>query len=560
MSIQITYDNFTFKDPIPFVSKNQEIINYGDRFGQITKVTLQGQLTGACPDDFRELITGQNNLISGFSRDFKKLSIVEDNKTLFNADSCIVRNINFDQSKYVRLLNYTIELDCYETDLFSGVYGILDPVNEYTFTENEDQSVAISHNISARGINTSTNSALNNARNYVYTLTGYDPSILPININNTNYVPLLRSYTENINRLNGTYNIQENYVVDISNDNYINSTYFTRYTTTVSKSINTDFDNVSIQGTVQGAKRAPFTGVRYYTSGLNLSGICKNAFGGEINSIPVSLSFSENPAANSINFSAAFDNNILTGEYSKTYFDYNIEMSKDEITSLTSLTISGPIIARGNLKQKYESTLQFIQDIITNYGSVENYLYNKTNEIYTKLKPTMNIGSNIFLNPKYRSFTINKSPERGEISLSATFDDKDLPPNISSIVRSSSFNLNFEPKIDLFKPRPTFNINGFYIIYELGEAKKLARLGINSTTEFITTATTDAAKSDQYSILTGLKYTYGNETYYIESESSSLDQANDYVTRSINSSIQYSKKNSAEDTNPVFMPAKIIIN
>jgi len=562
MSIQITYDNFTFKDPIPLVSKNQEIINYGDRWGQITKITLQGQLTGmgGCPDNFASLISGQNNLISGFSRDFKKLSIIEDNKTLFEADACIIRNINFEESKYVKMLGYTIELDCYERDLFSGVYGVLDPVNEYTFTENEDQSVAISHNVSARGINTSTNSAIENARNYVYSLTGYDPNVLPININNSNYTPLLRSYVENINRLNGTYNIQENYIVDISNDPYINPVYLTRYTNSISRSINTDFDTVSIQGSVQGAKRAAFTGVRYYTSGLNFSGICKAAFGAEINPIPLSLSFNENQAANSINFNASFDNNIITSDYGDVYFDYNVDISKDEITSLTSVSISGPIITRGNLKRKYEKVLEFLQNIVNDYSSVEDYLYNQANSIYTKLKGTMNIGSNISLNPKYRSLNVVKNPEKGEITLSATFDDKDLPPDVSSILRSSTFNLTFEPKIDLFRPRPTYNINGFYIIYELGEAKKLAKFNVNASTEFINTSSTDQAKDDQYNILTGLKNTYAPDTnYYIQNESTNFDQANGYFTRTASSSVQYSKRNSAEDTDPVFMPAKIII-
>lgn len=558
MSIQVTYDNFTFKDPIPLVSKNQEIINYGDRWGQITKVTLQGQLTGAggCPDNFASLINGQNNLISGFSRDFKKLSIIEDSKTLFEADACIIRNINFEQSRYVKMLGYTIELDCYERDLFSGVYGVLDPVNEYTFTENEDQSIAISHNISAKGINTSNNSALNNARNYVHTLTGYDPSVLPININNTNYTPLIRSYVENINRLNGTYNIQENYIVDISNDAYINPAYFTRYTTNISKNLTSDFNTISIQGTIQGAKTGLFANTRTYAQNLDLYTICQNVFDETLNDIPISLSFEENQASNLISFSAAFDTDTID-PINSTYFDYSVEINKDAITSLSSITISGPIKSRGNLKQKFENAKQFITDQISTYGSLPDYLFNEAESIYNNLKSTMNIGSSISLNNRVKSFSITESPEKGEISLSATFDDKDIPPGISSVVKSSSFNLNFEPKIDLFRPRPTYNINGFYIVYELGEAKKIAKVGINATTEFVASADVDLAKDDQSTILATLKNTYTNGTYYIENESSSFDQSSTNYTRNISSSVQYSRKSSILDTDPVFIPGKI---
>lgn len=556
MSIQITYDNFTFNNPIPFVSKSQEIINYGDRWGQITKISLQGQLTGACPDDFNVLFTGQNNLISGFSRDFKKLSIKEDGKTLFEADSCIVRSINFDSSKYVRLLNYSIDLDCYERDLFSGVYGVLDPVNEYTFTENEDQSITINHNISARGINTSSNSALNNARNYVYTLTGYNTSILPINISNTNYVPLIRSYVENINRLNGTYSIQENYIVDISNDPDISPAYFTRYTTNISQNIASDFNNISIQGTIQGAKTGNFANTRSYAQNLDLYAICQNVFDETLNDIPISLSFEENQAANLINFSATFDTDTIEPTNS-TYFDYSVEINKDTITSLSSITISGPIKSRGNLKEKFENAQQFIADQITAYGNLPDYLFNEAQSIYNSLKTTMNIGSSIHLNSRVRNFSITESPERGEITLSATFDDKDSPPG-SSLVKSSSFNITREPKIDLFRPRPTYNINGFYIVYELGEAKKLAKAGINCTTEFIASADTDSAKNDQATILSQLKSTYAGGTYYIENESSNLEQSK-YYTRNISSSVQYSKKSSILDSDPVFIPGKIYV-
>jgi len=567
ITTSITYDNFTFKEPIPLVSKNEEIINYGDRWGQITKISLQGQLTGVCPNDFNQLISGQKNLISGFSRDFKPFTISENGKTIFTSDTCAVRSINFDQSKYVKILNYTIELDCYERDLFTQSFGVLDPVNEYTFTENEDQSLTINHNISAKGINTSTFSAMDNARNYVYALTGYNPSIIPININNSNYTPLLRSYTENINRLNGTYGIQESYVVDISNNAYINPQYFTRYTTTINKSINTDFDSISIQGSIQGAKRTPFSGIRYYASGLNLFNICANNFGSstQLNNIPISLSFDENQAANTINFNATYDTNIIYDEdysnFTTSYFDANTDISKDTITSITSVSISGPIVARGgNLKQKYESAKELVNRIIQDYGDITTYLYIQANLAYISIKSIMNIPSLITLNPNFRSFSITDSPEKGEISLSATFDDKDYVTDpAGGNIKSNSFEVSYEPKIDLFRPRPTYNINGFYVVYELGEAKKLATANINSTTEFKKNTTTDNAKTNALLTLDYIKDTYVTGPYILLNESASFDQTKYGETKSSTSSLSYSKQNSANDTDPVFVPAKIKI-
>jgi len=560
MSIQITYDNFSFNNPIPFVTKSQEVINYGDRWGQITKITLEGQLTGTCPNDFGQLITGQNNLISGFSKDFKILNIVEDGKNLFKGDSCIVRNINFDQSKYVKMLGYTIELDCYESGLFSGMFGVLEPTNEYSFAENPDKSITINHNISAKGINTSARSSIENARAYVNSLTGYDTNILPININNTpTYTPLLRSLSENINRLNGTYSIAESYIVDISNDVNISSNYFTRYTTNITKSINSDFDTISIQGTIQGAKRGNFTDTKNYARNLDLYTICQNVFDGTLNDIPISLSFEENEAANSINFSATFDTDTINPTNS-TYHDYSVEINKDVITSISSVSISGPVKSRGNLKNKFENAKQFVLDQISTYGTIPEYLYAQANSIYNNLKSTMNISSSISLNPNWRNFTITENPERGEISLSATFDDRDVPPGSAGIVKSNSFEISHEPKIDLFKPRPTYHTNGYYIVYTLGDAKKLAKFNINSTTEFNIGIVIDTAKNAQSSIINAIKGTYGGGVSdYIENESTNFDKNSSNYAKSASSSIQYSKKDSKLDSSEVFVNGQINI-
>ena len=168
----------------------------------------------------------------------------------------------------------------------------------------------------------------------------------------------------------------------------------------------------------------------------------------------------------------------------------------------------------------------------------------------------MNIPSVITLNPNFRSFSITDSPEKGEISLSATFDDKDYAVGY---IKSNSFEVSYEPKIDLFRPRPTYNINGFYVVYELGQAKKLATANINSTTEFKKNTTTDNAKTYALLTLDYIKDTYVTGPYILLNESASFDQTKYGETKSATSSLSYSKQNSANDTDPVFVPAKINI-
>jgi hypothetical protein len=298
---------------------------------------------------------------------------------------------------------------------------------------------------------------------------------------------------------------------------------------------------------------------------LNLFNICANDFGSstQLNNIPISLSFDENQAANTINFNATYDTNIIYDEdyfyFITSYFDANTDISKDTITSITSVSISGPIVTRGgNLKQKYESSKALITAILNDYSNISSYLYFIALNAYISVRSIMNIPSNITLNQNFRSFSITDNPEKGEISLSATFDDKDMVPDADN-VKSNTFEISYEPKIDLFRPRPTYNINGFYVVYELGEAKKLATANINSTTEFKKNTTTDSAKSDASLALNQIKDTYITGSYILLNENANFDQTKYGETKSATSSLSYSKQNSANDTDPVFVPAKIKI-
>ena len=277
------------------------------------------------------------------------------------------------------------------------------------------------------------------------------------------------------------------------------------------------------------------------------------------------MSFQEDREARTVSFSASYNTDVIQGDYAQSaapYLDFTTDFNKDEITSITSVTISGPIITKGNLKERYESALNYLDDIVFNFGTVQSYLYYiANNSAYIPLKNTLGIGSNINLNPNWRSFNVTKNPEKGEITVSATFDDKDnITPSLTEeVTKSNSFEISYEPKIDLFKPRPTYNINGFYIVYELGDAKKLATVNINSTSEFLTDTLTDRAKSDTRETLNILKTVYANQSYILMNESYNFDQVKEGYTKSSTSALAYSIQNSSRDTSPVFLPAKILL-
>ena len=60
--------------PTPYVSLNQEVINYGDRWGIQNKITLNGVITG---QTFNDLYFAQTGLVDLFSSSYQLLEVNE---------------------------------------------------------------------------------------------------------------------------------------------------------------------------------------------------------------------------------------------------------------------------------------------------------------------------------------------------------------------------------------------------------------------------------------------------------------------------------------------------
>ena len=82
-----------------------------------------------------------------------------------------ITSISFEESAYNGMLNYTITLN---SSTMTG--NVINPVNQYNFTENKDKTISLSRSLSAQGINTakypSKSNALENAITFVTQNTG----------------------------------------------------------------------------------------------------------------------------------------------------------------------------------------------------------------------------------------------------------------------------------------------------------------------------------------------------------------------------------------------------
>ena len=132
------------------------MIYTADKWCQVTKIGLAGRIPGT----YAEINTKRAAITSAFSSDFKTLKVIENASTIVQFDHCIIRSVSFSPSNF-GAADYTIDIECYESSNFNGTFGVLDPVNEWSFSQQENNLVTVSHKVSARGVKTSNQPIVN---------------------------------------------------------------------------------------------------------------------------------------------------------------------------------------------------------------------------------------------------------------------------------------------------------------------------------------------------------------------------------------------------------------
>jgi hypothetical protein len=553
----ITYNAYTFPLPSPFIEKENSVINYGGIWGQATKIKLKGFLEG---ESYLDTLSKQGLLVSGLSQDYKSLTISLDGADL-NLDIAKVVSINFSQQNTLYISEYDVQFEGYESGLFNGTFGILDPINTYSFQENSNNSMTLNHKISAKGFNTSTstNNALQNAQNFVNNLLGYDSSFKPIKIKDITYEPILTNISEKINRIEGIYSVEETYLIDLSGSDSLS--YFTRYKINVDQNKENDFVVVSIDGDVTAPinnlpSESPvnMSDVRDYISNLDLKNICEDVVTGvTLFEVPSSLSFNENEKNKKIAFSCQFTSDSINNG---VYFDYNINISYDFIQSAGVFEINGDIKTNGHLKDKYEKVKNYFDSEIAE--DVENYLYEIVQSYYTGFKSSLGYSNSFALDEKCKNLSINKNPFLGQISISAAFSDDKRILNIDREISDISYAVKETPNMEIFSPRPTMDINGGYIIYQYDIVKNLKSKDLSIEISFKNNIDVNSAKSILDSYVADLQSSYSLENLIVLDENLNFNRAsNTSYIKSLSYAASLQEKSSANTTN--FLPGKISI-
>lgn len=379
-----------------------------------------------------------------------------DAEKIYEKSGIIIRSINFNESPYFGVLDYNIELNSLE---FSG--NVTDPKNEFSFTENKDKSVTLNHSISARGLNTNTNSyksnALQNAIDFVKTYTGLNniPTLKFISgVNSRNFY--LQNFSESIDRLNGTYSIEEEYQASLLNTGLSGNL---SYTINIDSGVSSNFLQINIRGGYKGAHNGDINQLR---NSLNITGLITGSYSGYFNPTPLQYNISENTGENSISFDYSFDNIDLPNPY----FKYSTSVSRNALEQVCNVQVQGEMIARGNLK--YRSSL-----INSNISNLTNSFLSIATGALSGFKDLNNLTINSPL--RFKNMTINKNINEGKLTATADYDDKYMP---AGYFLDSAYSVSIEAPYWYMNNVPTCNVYGRHIINDF-DITTLPKLNMN---------------------------------------------------------------------------------
>jgi hypothetical protein len=485
--------------PTPFIAVNNEFINYGNRWGNVQQITLNGTITGnRCVNSYSGLLLAQSGLFKNFSVDFQDLNVEDPVGVSTDAywPNVKINSIDFDQSVYNAAVNFKINATCYPAEWFSGTFGVTEPTATIKYSEQQDGTVNINRSISAKGFNSINvgSSALDNARIYVQSLTGIQnvialaPKFISgVNINsNTIYA---RKISETVNRFESVYSIDIDYVVRKG----ANTSTILKYSVDADYDEEKGFYTASLKGSVDGAGgktiddlRSEFTG-NFKPYDITLTSFRKMSNYNYLNPTPDSISFDENEVNNTIDFSYKY-----TSDPQDVKFNYSMDLSNEYTNDTSTVSFNGTLVARGPASTrmaKVEAAFAALNIVPI------------CQQFYTQNFPSASLP----LNPNAKSYNIKRDLIAKTISIQATFDNMQIP----SDTKFKTFNYSVSVTPSIMQYHPIQYLAGNNAIFNLNYYTR-AKISIqgNATTKTAGDLS-ENVRSMAMSVLNSLSYTYG---------------------------------------------------
>jgi hypothetical protein len=462
MATNISYGQYSFPHPYPFLAiEHEPVIISGVLDHSIIKASLIGEFTGC---NFKLLKQQKDAIISALSTGFQTLIVGDSTYEYAKPVS-----INFSNSNIRNRLPYSIEFSIQNEKSFSKFYGIKDPQDSWSYSENEDRTVSATHVVSAFGVKI-TGDSFQNAKNFVNSrLSGFNNSLFVY----SGHSPVLVSKNEEINRASNFYSVSENWKYSISPNTYDKPDSIVR----PNCSINYNSDGsltVSVQGVIEGGisgsansgfftkeQATEFAKNSLYESKSNT----EFQLYGEIFKEPIRYSYEYDEGSNLVNFNYEFGDSTDPSLDEVTHkYRTSINASKD--STLISVSVNGEVffnkITNPNIgddpeqEYRFQKVNEYFNKIDPLALAFEGYnFFNQGNTGYSKLK----------LNRSTENFNITKNPFESSIQYDYTYDTSiDF---FSGILLNPSVSINTQLEYLKYGVNPTiddsFAVQNLYI-------------------------------------------------------------------------------------------------
>ena len=255
MAETVSYGSYSFPAPAPLVGESSEMLYVAGQVDNFANdISVVGNLTG---ENISGLHLQKMQMITGLTPEFETLSVSNDAETKQFAKAMPV-SVDFSSADLTTVLPYSVSFKCYSSGVFSQFFGVRDPMDKWTFDENNGKITKAVHTVSAKGVKIDDSSPLVNARHFVTgRMTGFaNLSLFQTGVGNV--YPFLLSRNEDINKASDSYSLKEEYEYSTS-ENPISNSGIVQVDTSLS------FDkigglNARVNGSIYGSLDANING------------------------------------------------------------------------------------------------------------------------------------------------------------------------------------------------------------------------------------------------------------------------------------------------------------
>lgn len=445
--IYVTYDQTTF-NPTPIVNYVRQPVSFGYVYGYNTDISLDGLYTGITT-------TGAaiSFLTGAFANQFRGLTVTDDqNDILYQWTGVTVDSISLEPNPYFQgsFVKYAVKLKSF--DIPSGV---IEPSNEYSFTQNENGTVNVNHKISARGVR-NLSGAFQNAISFVQQFTGKDPfsNCAPILVPSGSGVML--SITENINRAESVYSVNEVY--------QYRTGYFVPYvrqsSLEVSESIDSEFRQISYTVKTQGSPVYNNLG-NIITGSLNYALLTdiQNEFGfSTVNWVKDTYSASIDSGSATVDIKVGY----MSGANPSGFFDYVLTCESNLLENTENWKIDGEFRCFGPLDYKSNQLKAF--KALNSGSDWRPYL---TGLITSSPVFSGNHNNSVTFSPNC-TVDVSENTKLATLKLTLEMENGYEPVGLDSL----KYSLESTPSKWIYELLPSATIEGSFVIQDLQMASQ----------------------------------------------------------------------------------------